>query len=116
ADDGDLDGGGGQDETAPACRGDDGHAGSGAASRRHERGLEPVARPPCRSSCQYERKNEMTALIIIAIALALLAGFIATRPSEFQVARSTTIAAPPSAVFTQVNELRKWKAWSPWAK
>jgi len=45
-----------------------------------------------------------------------LAAFIATRPSEFQVARTATLAAPAGAVFSQVNELQKWEAWSPWQK
>ena len=28
----------------------------------------------------------------------------------------TPSAAPPPAVFAQVNDLRQWEAWSPWAK
>ena len=55
-------------------------------------------------------------LIVVVVAIAALAAFVATRPSEFSVARSATFAAPASAVFPQVNELRKWRAWSPWAK
>jgi uncharacterized protein YndB with AHSA1/START domain len=30
--------------------------------------------------------------------------------------RSTTIAAPPSIVFEQVNDFHKWEAWNPWDK
>jgi hypothetical protein len=41
---------------------------------------------------------------------------VATRPEEFSVSRSATFAAPAPAVFAQVNELKKWQAWSPWAK
>ncbi len=37
-------------------------------------------------------------------------------PAEFRVARSATIAAPPPAVFAQVNDFHRWKAWNPWAK
>lgn len=55
-------------------------------------------------------------LIAIAAIVVVFAGFVATRPSEFRVERKATIAAPASAVFAQVNELRKWEAWSPWAK
>ena len=51
-----------------------------------------------------------------AVVVLALAAFVATRPDEFSVSRSATFAAPASAVFAQVNELRKWKAWSPWAK
>ena len=41
---------------------------------------------------------------------------VALQPPEFRVARSATIAAPPPAVFAQVNDFHKWDAWSPWAK
>ena len=55
-------------------------------------------------------------LIAVVVVVLGLAAYIATRPSEFQVARSATFAAPAPAVFAQVNELKKWEAWSPWAK
>jgi hypothetical protein len=55
-------------------------------------------------------------LIAVVIVLAALAAYVATRPGEFQVTRSATIAAPAPAVFVHVNELRNWQAWSPWAK
>ena len=41
---------------------------------------------------------------------------VALQPSEFRVARSTTISAPPPAVFAQVNDFHKWEAWNPWGK
>ena len=52
---------------------------------------------------------------LAGVALALL-GVVATRPSEFRVARSALIAAPASAVFAQVNDFHNWRAWNPWAK
>ena len=56
----------------------------------------------------------------IAIALALIvivfAIVVATRPADFRITRTATIAAPPAAVFAQVNDFHKWEAWSPWAK
>jgi len=55
-------------------------------------------------------------LIGVAVVVLALAAFVATRPSEFSVSRSATFAAPAPAVFAQVNELKKWEAWSPWAK
>ena len=55
-------------------------------------------------------------LIGIAVVLGALAGFVALQPAEFSVSRTASIAAPPGAVYAQVGELRKWKAWSPWAK
>lgn len=55
-------------------------------------------------------------LIAVVIVVLGLAAFIATQPAEFRVTRTATFAAPAPAVFAQVNELRKWEAWSPWAK
>jgi len=58
----------------------------------------------------------MTILLIILAIVAVLAVIIASQPPAFRITRSATIAAPPEAVFPQVNDLRKWEAWSPWAK
>ncbi len=55
-------------------------------------------------------------LIVVAVLIAVLIVIIALRPSDFRVTRSATVAAPPADVFAQVNDLRKWEAWSPWAK
>ena len=55
-------------------------------------------------------------LIALAVVIVLFIIVVATRPSAFQVTRSATIAAPPEVVFLQVNDLRLWEAWSPWAK
>ncbi len=46
----------------------------------------------------------------------MFVAFVATRPSEYRVARTVTITAPAPAVFVQVNDFRKWEAWNPWAK
>jgi uncharacterized protein YndB with AHSA1/START domain len=56
--------------------------------------------------------------IVLATAIIglLLFVIVAGRPDEFNVVRSTTMAAPPAAVFEQVNDFHKWDAWSPWAK
>lgn len=60
----------------------------------------------------------MALKIVVALVLVLagLAAYVATRPAEFRVTRSASMAAPPEAVFAQVNELKRWPAWSPWAK
>jgi hypothetical protein len=55
-------------------------------------------------------------LAALAAVVAVLAVVIAMRPAAFRIARSATITAPPSAVFEEVNDLRRWEAWSPWAK
>jgi carbon monoxide dehydrogenase subunit G len=55
-------------------------------------------------------------LIALAAIIAIFLIVVALQPSEFKVERSATIAAPPAAVFDQVNDFHKWEAWSPWAK
>ena len=52
---------------------------------------------------------------VVGIILILVI-VIATRPSDFRYARSATIAAPPSAIFTHVNDFKKMDVWSPWLK
>jgi hypothetical protein len=54
-------------------------------------------------------------LIGLAALVALFLIVIALQPAAYQVARSTHIAAPPSAVFGHVNDLHKFQDWSPWA-
>jgi hypothetical protein len=59
----------------------------------------------------------VTYILLGLVALiALLVVVIATRPSDFRVSRLATMAAPPAAVFAQVNDFHNWEAWSPWAK
>jgi hypothetical protein len=55
-------------------------------------------------------------LIGLVVAIAVLAGVIATRPSSFSVERSTTIQAPPELAFARVNDFHRWSEWSPWDK
>jgi hypothetical protein len=55
-------------------------------------------------------------LLGLVAVIVLLVVVIATRPSDFRVSRSATMAAPGSAVFAQVNDFHNWEAWSPWAK
>ncbi len=55
-------------------------------------------------------------LIAVAVIVVLFIVFVATRPSEFRVTRTGSIAAPVEFVFENVNTLRKWDVWSPWAK
>jgi hypothetical protein len=52
----------------------------------------------------------------IGVVILLLVIFIATRPADFSVSRSATMAVTPAAVFNQLNDFHKWDAWSRWAK
>ncbi len=55
-------------------------------------------------------------LIALAVIVVVFVAIVAVQPSDFRITRSATIAAPPEAVFAQVNGLHNWEAWSPWAK
>ena len=60
----------------------------------------------------------MIKKILIALALIVIVFLIvvALQPADFRITRTATVAAPPAAVFAQVNDFHKWEAWSPWAK
>jgi hypothetical protein len=58
----------------------------------------------------------MLTLVVIVVVVALLLVVIVSRPEDFSISRSATVAAPPEKVFPQVNDLHNWEAWSPWAK
>ena len=55
-------------------------------------------------------------LVTFASIIIVFVVIVATRPAEFEIVRSATISASPATVFEHVNHLRKWEAWSPWAK
>lgn len=54
-------------------------------------------------------------LTLVAVIAAFLA-YVAIQPAVNTVTRSATIAAPAAKIFPHINNLKKWKAWSPWAK
>jgi uncharacterized protein YndB with AHSA1/START domain len=58
-------------------------------------------------------KKIALALVLI---LVVLAGYVATRPADFRIVRSRTVAAPPEVVHAYVNDFHKWPEWSPWEK
>lgn len=58
-------------------------------------------------------KKILLALVLVVIVFAVV---VVMQPADFKVERSATIAAPAAVVFSQVNDLHKWEAWSPWAK
>jgi len=55
-------------------------------------------------------------LITVAALVVVVIIAVALRPTDFRYTRSTTVNAPAAIVFDQVNNLRHWEAWSPWAK
>lgn len=47
------------------------------------------------------------------LIVAILA-FAATKPDTLHVERSASINAPPDKIFPLINDLRKWRSWSPY--
>ena len=58
-------------------------------------------------------KKILIGLAVIAVVFLIVVAF---QPADYRVTRTATIAAPPAVVFAQVDDLRQWEAWSPWAK
>jgi Polyketide cyclase / dehydrase and lipid transport len=57
-----------------------------------------------------------TILIVIAVAVAAVLAYAATKPDTFMVRRSASIAAPPEKIFPMIDDLRAQSAWSPCGK
>ena len=55
-------------------------------------------------------------LIVLAVAVAGVLAFAATKPDSFGVQRSTSIEAPPEKIAAVLSDFRAWDAWSPWEK
>ena len=62
------------------------------------------------------KKILLSLVSIIVVCVIGFAVVVAMQPAEFGVSRSATMKAPRSEVFAQINDLRRWEAWSPWAK
>ena len=58
-------------------------------------------------------KRLFLLLILMAVAFG---AYISNLPPAFRVERTALINATPSAIFDHINDLKKWNAWSPWAK
>jgi len=56
------------------------------------------------------------AVIVIAVLIAAILLYAASRPDTFRVERSTSIKASPEKVFALINDFHRWEAWSPWEK
>jgi uncharacterized protein YndB with AHSA1/START domain len=52
--------------------------------------------------------------LVIAVLIAGVLLFAASKPDTFQVTRVTTIKAPPEKIFPHINDLQQWRQWSPY--
>ena len=54
--------------------------------------------------------------LALVLALAVLLFLASRKPDTFRVERRAIFRAAPEMLFTQINDLVAWQAWSPWAK
>jgi hypothetical protein len=57
-----------------------------------------------------------TILIVLAVAVAAVLAFAATKTDNFSVQRSASIKAPPEKISGVLADFRGWQAWSPFEK
>ena len=55
-------------------------------------------------------------LLGLVAVIALFLVYVSTRPADFRVERSATLAASPAALFAQVNDHQKFNTWNPFLK
>jgi hypothetical protein len=51
--------------------------------------------------------------IVIAVVIAAVLLFAATKPGTFRIQRSILILAPPQTVFPLINDFHNWSHWAP---
>jgi len=56
---------------------------------------------------------KVVSVVLVTLVLVFVVGGL-VMPRGYRVERSERIQAPVQVVFSQVNDLRKWEAWSPW--
>ncbi len=57
-----------------------------------------------------------TILIVIAVLIAAVLAYAATKPNAFLIRRATLIDAPPKRIFPMIDDLHAQSAWSPFEK
>jgi uncharacterized protein YndB with AHSA1/START domain len=55
-----------------------------------------------------------TIAIILALLIAAVLIYAATKPDSFRIERSTVIKAPPEKISAYLTDFKQWAAWSPW--
>ena len=55
-----------------------------------------------------------TIAIIIALLIAAVLIYAATKPDSFRIERSATIKASPEKISAYLTDFKQWAVWSPW--
>lgn len=53
---------------------------------------------------------------VILVVIVIFLGFVAMQPKDVEFSRSQKMQATSQAIYAEINDLRRWNAWSPWAK
>lgn len=61
-------------------------------------------------------KIAVIVLALIAIGVAGVLAYAATKPDTSRIARSAQIQAAPERIFALINDLPAWQTWSPYEK
>jgi hypothetical protein len=60
------------------------------------------------------KKIVVTVVVLLAVSLAGVLGYAASKPDTFHVQRATNIKASPEKIFATLNDFQSWGAWSPY--
>ena len=52
--------------------------------------------------------------VVLAVAIAAVLIFAATKPNHFSVRREITVKAPAEKIFPLIDDFHQWVAWSPY--
>jgi hypothetical protein len=53
-------------------------------------------------------------LVVVAVLIAGVFVFAATRPNEFRIQRKARVKAPPEKILPHINDFNQWVKWSPY--
>ena len=53
-------------------------------------------------------------LIVVLVLILACVAFVAGRPGRYHIERTVAVAAPPHAVYAELQDFHRWTAWSPW--
>ena len=57
-----------------------------------------------------------TILTVLAVLIAAILAYAATKPDTFEIRRSASIKAGPEKLFAIISDYHNWDRWSPWNK
>lgn len=62
------------------------------------------------------KKVIASTVVLLAVIVAALLTFAASKPDTFRIERTMSIKAAPETIFAHLNDFRSWATWSPWEK